>query len=632
MLIPEQSLSRIRDILGLTDRMKYFHEMRSNIIKTLIISILMSIPWAISAQGKDMVLVEAESFADKGGWVLDQEFMDQMGSPFLLAHGIGKPVKNASTNVSFPKKGVWHVYARTWNWCSPWKTKEAPGRFQIIVNGETLENELGKGEAWGWEYAGAFDARNKTNSLELKDLTGFEGRCDAILFVRNKDQKIPNDIEELGILRKKLLNLPSDPISAGKFDFVVVGAGVAGICAAIKGAENGLQVALINDRPVLGGNNSSELRIVASGSMNVPPFVSLGDVTKRVRNVYSKEQSVQEMIDGNENIHYFPSFHVISAQTANGHINSVVGKHIENGKELLFEAPLFADCTGDGNLGYLAGAKYRMGREMRQETRETLAPDYADNMVLGASISWRSEARPEPVPFPSCSWAIQFTDESCEKVFSGSNWWETGFMHDQVREAEYIRDYLFRAIYGNWAFLKNSSRYKKEYANREISWMTYLVGKRESRRLIGDVFFLQQDIEGRYKQYRDTLVYCDYSIDQHFPTPKNSYFFPGEEFISTMKHYFNDLGTPRRYLRDDQVPPPYRIPYRCLYSVNIENLFMAGRDISVSHIALSSLRVQNTTGMMGEVVGEAASICNKYDCLPRDVYLKHLDELLNSFR
>ena len=252
--------------------------------------------------------------------------------------------------------------------------------------------------------------------------------------------------------------------------------------------------------------------------------------------------------------------------------------------------------------------------------------------MLGATISWKSKVMPAEVSFPVCEWAIQFNDESCEKVVSGSNWWESGFRYDQVNDAEYIRDYLFRAIYGNWAFLKNDSKFKKEYANRELDMITYIAGKRESRRLVGDVFFVQQDIEKEYVKYDDAVVIGTYSIDQHFPTPKNTFFFPGEEFISTMKHYFNDLGTPRRYLRDDQVPPPYRIPYRCLYSVNVDNLFMAGRNISVSHIALSSTRVQNTTGMMGEVVAAAAALCKKYNCLPREVYTKHLDELLDSLK
>ncbi|WP_303644109.1 FAD-dependent oxidoreductase [uncultured Parabacteroides sp.] len=590
------------------------------------------ISFSALAQKKDFVLVEAESFNEKGGWVLDQQFMDQMGSPFLLAHGIGKPVQDASTKVMIPKKGIWHVYVRTWNWCSPWKTKEAPGRFKVAVNGVVLDNELGMGKQWDWEYAGSIEIKDKSNIVTLKDLTGFEGRCDAILFAKDKNVVIHNRKEDLPAFRKQLLNIPAKPEDGGHYDLVVVGAGTAGLSAAIKGAREGLKVALINNRPVPGGNNSTEIRVVASGEMNVKPYTALGSVVREIRNVYSQEDQVIEMIQAEKTLSYFPNMHVFAASKEGKQIKSVTAKHIENGKEIEFFSPLFVDCSGDGNLGYLAGAEYRVGREMRQETRETLAPDRPDNIVLGATISWKSKVMPAEVSFPVCEWAIQFNDESCEKVVSGSNWWESGFRYDQVNDAEYIRDYLFRAIYGNWAFLKNDSKFKKEYANRELDMMTYIAGKRESRRLVGDVFFVQQDIEKEYVKYDDAVVIGTYSIDQHFPTPKNTFFFPGEEFISTMKHYFNDLGTPRRYLRDDQVPPPYRIPYRCLYSVNVDNLFMAGRNISVSHIALSSTRVQNTTGMMGEVVAAAAALCKKYNCLPREVYTKHLDELLDSLK
>ncbi|MEY8487860.1 FAD-dependent oxidoreductase [uncultured Parabacteroides sp.] len=590
------------------------------------------ISFSALAQKKDFVLVEAESFNEKGGWFLDQQFMDQMGSPFLLAHGIGKPVQDASTKVMIPKKGIWHVYVRTWNWCSPWKTKEAPGRFKVAVNGVVLDNELGMGKQWDWEYAGSVEIKDKSNIVTLKDLTGFEGRCDAILFAKDKNVVIPNRKEDLPAFRKQLLNIPAKPEDGGHYDLVVVGAGTAGLSAAIKGAREGLKVALINNRPVPGGNNSTEIRVVASGEMNVKPYTALGSVVREIRNVYSQEDQVIEMIQAEKTLSYFPNMHVFAASKEGKQIKSVTAKHIENGKEIEFFSPLFVDCSGDGNLGYLAGAEYRVGREMRQETRETLAPDRPDNIVLGATISWKSKVMPAEVSFPVCEWAIQFNDESCEKVVSGSNWWESGFRYDQVNDAEYIRDYLFRAIYGNWAFLKNDSKFKKEYANRELDMITYIAGKRESRRLVGDVFFVQQDIEKEYVKYDDAVVIGTYSIDQHFPTPKNTFFFPGEEFISTMKHYFNDLGTPRRYLRDDQVPPPYRIPYRCLYSVNVDNLFMAGRNISVSHIALSSTRVQNTTGMMGEVVAAAAALCKKYNCLPREVYTKHLDELLDSLK
>jgi Succinate dehydrogenase/fumarate reductase, flavoprotein subunit len=584
---------------------------------------------SVLAQNKSVVLLEAEGFRQKGGWVVDQQFMDQMGSPFLLAHGLGKPVADASTDVVIPKKGTWHVYVRTWNWCAPWKTKEAPGRFKILVNDSPLQNELGLGDKWGWEYAGSVNVSDKNNTVSLRDLTGFEGRCDAILFTQNKEIDIPNESDRMYKFRKKLLGLPEKPKDGGTYDMVVVGAGTAGLSAAINGARQGLKVALVHNRPVPGGNNSVEVRVVASGGLNLEPYPNLGHVTKEIKNVYRNPEKVDQVIAGEKNLTFLPNMHVFTLEKEGDKIKSVTAKHIETNEEMIFYAPVFVDCTGDGNIGFLAGAEYRVGREMRAESRETLAPERPDNIVLGTSLTWWSKEMPTETSFPDCEWAIQFTDESCEKVFNGSNWWETGFRYDQVNDAEYIRDYLFRAIYGNWAFMKNKSKDKNEYKNRELEDLFYVAGKRESRRLMGDIMLKQQDTEGDYVKYDDAFVTCTYDLDQHFPTPKNGFFFPGEEFISTMKHYFNDLGTPRRYLRDDQVIPPYRVPYRCLYSVNVENLFMAGRNISVSHIVLSSSRVQETTGMMGELIGFAAALCKKYQCTPRDIYKNHLKELEN---
>jgi len=584
------------------------------------------------ANNNRMVLVEAESFDRRGGWVLDQQFMDQMGSPFLMAHGMGRPVEDASTSVAIPGKGVWHVYVRTWNWCSPWKTKEKPGRFQLSVNGTRLDNELGLGERWDWEYAGSIEIKEKLNRVTLHDLTGFNGRCDAILFTKEKEVRIPNEGEPMRKFRKKLTGLPEQPGNGGTYDLVVVGAGTAGLGAAIKGAREGLKVALIHNRPVPGGNNSVEVQVVASGGLNIEPYPRLGDVVGEIKNVYRRPAHVDSIIGAEKNLTFFPNMHVFTLEKEGDRIASVTAKHIETNVETVFHAPVFIDCTGDGNIGFLAGAEYRVGREMRGETRETLAPNRPDNMVLGTSLTWWSKNTGQETVFPECEWAIQFNEESCEKVTRGSNWWETGFLYDQVNEAEFIRDYLFRAIYGNWAFLKNNSKDKAGFAKLDLETVFYVAGKRESRRLVGDVLLTQQDTEGAYVKYDDAFVTCTYDLDQHFPTPKNSFFFPGEEFISTMKHYFNDLGTPRRYLRDDQVIPPFRIPYRCLYSKNVDNLFMAGRNVSVSHIVLSAARVQETTGMMGELVGLAASLCKKYNCTPREVYKHHLKELESRIR
>lgn len=593
----------------------------------LLIVCLFITSWLFS-QSKDMYLVEAESFHDKGGWVLDQQFMDQMGSPFLLAHGLGKPVANAKTEINLPQKGEWHVYVRTWNWCAPWTT-EAPGRFLIEINGKTLSNELGTGKMWNWEYAGDLNADKIENNLEIKDLTGFEGRCDAILFTRRKDINIPNKGDELYQFRKKLLGIPEKAKVAGNYDLVVVGAGTAGLSTAIAASRQGMKVALINNRPVPGGNNSKEIQVVVSGALKQEPYPRLGAIVEEIGNIYKNSDPIDNILKSENNLSYYPNMHVFKVNMKNaGKIESVIAKHIETSEELIFQSPLFVDCTGDANIGYLAGAEFRIGREKRSETREGLAPDHADNMSGGATVFWDSKKTDQTISFPICRWAIQFTDESCENTTYGHGFWEAGFKMDQINEAEYIRDLLFRAIYGNWAFLKNNSKNGEEFKQRELVYMAYIAGKRESRRLMGDVLFRQMDIdESQYTKYDDAIVTGTYSIDQHFPDPKNSYYFPGQEFKSLMKHNYNDLGIKKKFLTTDQVNPPYRIPYRCLYSVNIDNLFMAGRNISVTHVALGSTRVQGTTGMMGELVGYGASLCKKYNCMPRDIYKYHLEEL-----
>jgi hypothetical protein len=187
---------------------------------------------------------------------------------------------------------------------------------------------------------------------------------------------------------------------------------------------------------------------------------------------------------------------------------------------------------------------------------------------------------------------------------------------DQVTEIEQIRDYALRVTYGNWAYLKNTSNMKDELANRRLAWVAYIGGKRESRRLLGDVILQEQDVTGQ-RPFPDASVTTTWSIDLHYPHPENTRHFPGEEFRSVAKH---------------TKIAPYPIPYRCLYSRNVENLMMAGRNISVTHVALGTIRVQRTTGMMGEVLGMASSLCVQYETTPRGVYERYLDKLKSLMR
>ncbi len=568
-----------------------------------------------------IVFVQSGTFEDYGGWCLDQQFMDQMGSSYLVAHGLGKPVKDSTTTVTFPQTGKYSIWARTKDWVAQWKAPGAPGKFQILVDGKPLGTVFGtEGADWHWQSGGTVEIKNKKAKISLHDLTGFDGRCDAIIFSSNANFAPPENLNELATFRKEALGLPEKPDDAGTFDLVVAGGGIAGECAALSAARNGLKVALVHDRPVLGGNNSSEVRVHLGGKINLPPYPKLGNIVNEIGplkqgnaqppETYEDEKKLIA-VRNEKNIKLFLNIHATGVEKSGNRITALIGKDIRSGREFRFKAQLFVDCTGDGCVGYLAGADFRMGREGRNDTGESIAPEKGDKMTMGSSVQWYSEKRSAPLEFPECPWAVQFNENTAQKVEMGEWDWETGMNRHQIDEFEFVRDYGLRVVYGNWAFLKNKYSERAKFANNDLSWVAYVAGKRESRRLLGDVILCQQDIQDA-KSFPDACVVTTWTIDLHYPQEQNSKDFPGQEFRSIAKHVKIN---------------PYPIPYRTLYSRNVENLFMAGRNISVTHVALGTVRVMRTTGMMGEVIGMAAAICIKENTTPRGVYEKHLNEL-----
>lgn len=579
-----------------------------------------------AATPEGIVLIEAESFDVQDGytgWVVDQQFMDQMGSAYLLAHGLGVPVEDVSKTVTIPKTGPWRVWVRTRDWTAPWKAPEPPGRFQLLVNGAPLDTVFGtEGEDWHWQDGGLAMLVAGDITLTLRDLTGFNGRCDAILLSSDVNFVPPDGGAALAAFRREALGLPDVPPDAGHFDFVVVGGGMGGTCAAISAARMGLNTALIQDRPVLGGNNSSEVRVHLNGKINLPPYPALGNLVKELDPGKQGNAKPPENYDdpkklslaeSQPSLTLFTNMRAYAIEMDGNRIAAVIARNIRTSEERRFTAPLFADCTGDGTVGFLAGADYRMGREGQDETGESLAPETGDKMTLGSSVQWYSVETEEASVFPECPWALEFNEENCQKVTQGEWDWEVGMFNCQIEEFEYIRDHALRAIFGNWAFLKNHHQEREQYAKRKLDWVAYIAGKRESRRLLGDVILQQQDIESK-KEFPDACVTTTWSIDLHYPEPRNAAQFPGQEF---------------RAICEQREIEPYSIPYRCLYSRNIDNLMMAGRNISVTHVALGTVRVMRTGGMMGEVIGLAASLCKQHDTSPRGVYEQHLDELKN---
>ena len=321
--------------------------------------------------------------------------------------------------------------------------------------------------------------------------------------------------------------------------------------------------------------------------------------------IYEDEKK-EALVRAEKNISLFLMHRVNEVEVEDGRIRAAIAQDIRTGRRLRFAGRWFADCTGDGCVGYLAGADYDM----------TL------NGHMGRSNLWHAVDTGKPAAFAHCPWAVDLKGKSfpgqgenpCTYGKTGleslGGWyWESGFFYDPIEKGEYIRDLNLRAMYGAWDRLKNID---KAYPNHKLGWAAYISGKRESRRLLGDVILTTKDLLAS-REYEDGCVPTSWDIDVHLPLAKYVHDFGEDAFIS------KDYHTP--YKR------PYWIPYRCLYSRNIGNLFMAGRDISVTHEALGTVRVMRTTGMMGEVVGMAASLCKKHNMGPRGVYQEHLGEL-----
>ena len=493
----------------------------------LFLCALLMVQWAVG-----QILVETESFADKGGWVTDHQAFEQIQSSYLMAHGLGRPVKDAVTSVSFAEGGRYHLYVSTYNWTAPWYDGKGPGVFQVLVDGRPLAAELGvTGNKWEWQYAGEVTVNKGTVQVALHDLTGFNGRADALYFTKVNEAPTA-DYQAFAPERLRLLGYDK-PTRVSGADLVVVGGGIAGCATALTAARYGLKVVLVDNLPWLGGNHALGVR--ANGLMYENLYPELGNITCQILNAKVTEKNnpdayfVRENQTGyirsyqpipdlrnyagpastlmqqaeahvstierrnltkpeqNQNnneyrrkqqaeirkklleeagVVIYQHVHAYKAATRDGQITSITGKHLQSGEEFLFEGRLYVDCTGDGVIGYLAGAEYRMGRESKAYAQEPSAPEREDQKKMGMSMHWYAYPREDSGTFPTVEelpWAMQCTKESAAR---GSQWsweWETGLEVDNALNAELARDNYFRAVFGNWAYLKNNEERFKEY-------------------------------------------------------------------------------------------------------------------------------------------------------------------------
>ncbi|OGV73965.1 MAG: hypothetical protein A3K19_22880 [Lentisphaerae bacterium RIFOXYB12_FULL_65_16] len=419
-------------------------------------------------------------------------------------------------------------------------------------------------------------------------------------------------------------------------DVVVVGAGPAGICAALAAARSGAKTALVTDRPVLGGSASSEVRVTPSGADSAPwnRFARetgiMDEMSLRLahktqasgiwRWIYYDELYF-DMVAAEPNLRFFlnTSIFKVTRDGAN-RIRSVEGVQLRSEKFIEFTGKVFIDCSGDGVVGFLGGAEYRVGREAKSEFNEKWAPETADRRTMGATLLFSSIDRGHPVPFQAPAWALDVRElrtlldpaqqvargfyRMPDNTFYGLWWAEYGGAIDSIHDDDDVLWHTRRLVYGLWDYIKNSGKFPN-VERLELDWLGYLPGKRESRRLVGPYMpnaneFLAQ------KEFEDTIGFAGWPVDIH----------PPQGYCDPMP------GCTHDYL-----PGITDIPFRCLYSRNIENLLFAGRNISVSHEGLGVLRVIATTAVMGQAAGTAAAYGLEAGLSPDAIRREHMPEL-----
>ena len=412
-------------------------------------------------------------------------------------------------------------------------------------------------------------------------------------------------------------------------DLVICGAGLPGICTALKSARMGLKTALISNRPYFGGNSSAELMIMIVGASGMQEFNYNARETGVIeelfleylyknpeKNRYIWDGILLDKLQAEENLMLFANTCIDQVQMGEGNrIQSVSGLQTTTEKRFVFRAPLFVDDTGDGVIGHLAGAEYRYGREAAAEFGERFAPEVADNGVLPSTMVFFAHDVGHPVPYTPPKFAKDYTKTDVLEhrvippdMFHQFMWfYELDGNLDQMEQYEDILQHHRELVYGVWDYIKNSGKYDAD--NYAFSYISPIAGKRESRRLMGDYMLTEKDVTGQ-TDFEDAVGHGGWSIDLH----------------ALEGFYSKEIINRHIYLKGI-----YQIPYRCGYSKDIDNLFIEGRCMSVSHVALGSVRTMATLSTVGQANAVAAYLCKKHGISPRQVgqqYLPQLQQLL----
>lgn len=389
-------------------------------------------------------------------------------------------------------------------------------------------------------------------------------------------------------------------------DFCVVGGGFAGLCAAITAARRGLKTVLVNNRSVLGGNASGEIRQHIGGASFLGEYPNsreggvAGELWSRIRrqsyanNVNDYAESSVLFLDAcrrEPNLTVVLNTHITDVERDGRAITAVSGAQSSTGKRIRIGARHFADCTGDANVAFLAGAAFRSGQEPRSEFNESLAPETSQRATMGNTILFQAEKLDCPVPFEPFDWLVDlekldtwWTMHPPKGPLTSGSWvFEYGGRQDTIADAEEIHFELLKILYSVWWYLKRRPECGME--NYRITFISSLPGKRESRRVIGDYTLTQNDIV-ETRRFPDDVAYAGWGLDLHNPDG-----FYGKERPTTFFFF----------------PEIHSVPLRCLYARDVDNLWLAGRDISVTHVALGGLRVMASCGLCGQAIATAAA-------------------------
>lgn len=405
-----------------------------------------------------------------------------------------------------------------------------------------------------------------------------------------------------------------------KADFCVVGGGLSGLCAAVSAARHGVNTVLVQDRPMLGGNASSEVRMWVCGAggdnnreTGIIKELFLENDYRNPQKNYSVWDSVMfGLAKSTKNLTVLLNCSCMDGKAENGRLHEILCWQLTTQKFHSVKAKIFADCSGDSVLAPITGAPYMRGREAAGEYGERLAPEKGDGCVMGMSCIIQAREEDREIVYTPPEWAMKLTDEDFSKhcpynYNPGENYWylELGGRKDTIGDTEEIRDELIRLAYGVWDYVKNSPSQREKNKNFSLEWVGILPGKRESRRYKGAYILTESDIEAG-GHFVDITAYGGWTLDAHNP---DGFFSEGQI-------------TPH-----GRAPSPFGIPYRCFYSQTVENLMFAGRNISATHMGISATRVMATCAVIGQAVGTAAAIAVKKGIMPPDIYPKHTGEL-----